>query len=209
MNILAQSGAVRRRVAVACGVLASFFVCGSAAAQFGPIIELPPGLPTLMPAVPYPPTVAPTAAGIYYAPPAWIQTLAPNVRFVILSNFNRDAVLDRETGLVWLRRNGDEFAARFANCGAYPETGQTGWRLPSASELQSLIDASLPISAQPRLPVGHPFLLTGRFYWASDIKTLDPFGSFRTFVDLTSGFTANSSLENSNVTEVALCVRGR
>src|SRR5215510_6157009 len=115
MNILAQSGAVRRGVAVACGVLASLFFCGSAAAQFGPSIPLD-NLPTLMPAPPagYPATVASTAAGPYYVPPVWGQTLAPNVRFVILSNFNGDAVLDRTTGLVWARQNTDESTAQIA-----------------------------------------------------------------------------------------------
>src|SRR5262245_42329601 len=92
--------------ALVCGVLASLAICADAAAQFGPIIELPE-LPEVMPAPTggYPPTVAPTAAGTYLAPPAWSQTLAPNVRFVILSNFNKDAVLDRETGLIWSRQS--------------------------------------------------------------------------------------------------------
>jgi hypothetical protein len=100
MNILAQSAAARRCVAVTCGVLASWLVCGSAAAQFGPSIPIPTDLPTAMPAPPagYPPTVAPTAAGPYYVPSAWSHTLASNARFVILSNFNNDAVLDRATG---------------------------------------------------------------------------------------------------------------
>ena len=58
-----RSRAARHRAAVACGALVSLLVCGSAAGQFGPSIEVPPG-PTVMPAVPlggYPPTVAPTA----------------------------------------------------------------------------------------------------------------------------------------------------
>ena len=48
------------------------------------------------------------SAGPYYATPSWDQTfpcaaLANCPRFVVLSNFNNDAVLDRETGLVWER----------------------------------------------------------------------------------------------------------
>src|SRR5262245_29587447 len=49
-----------------------------------------------------------TAVGPYYATPAWDQTLACTAlascpRFVVLSNFGGQAVLDRETGLVWER----------------------------------------------------------------------------------------------------------
>ena len=42
-------------------------------------------------------------AGPYYATPSWDQTLPSNTRFIVLSNMNSAAVLDRETGLVWER----------------------------------------------------------------------------------------------------------
>src|SRR5437660_12527200 len=38
------------------------------------------------------------AVGPYYAAPSWDQTLAASTRFIVLSNMNGDAVLDRETG---------------------------------------------------------------------------------------------------------------
>ena len=43
------------------------------------------------------------SAGPYYATPSWDQTPS-STRFVVLSNWNNEAVLDRETGLVWEKR---------------------------------------------------------------------------------------------------------
>ena len=36
--------------------------------------------------------------GTHYATPSWDQTLPASTRFIVLSNFNGKAVLDRETG---------------------------------------------------------------------------------------------------------------
>ena len=52
------------------------------------------------------PAQAVTSAGPYYAEPSWDQKLqcdtqATCPRFIVLSNWNSEAVLDRETGLVW------------------------------------------------------------------------------------------------------------
>jgi hypothetical protein len=38
--------------------------------------------------------------GPYYPTPSWDQKLPAATRFVVLTNWNREAVLDRETGLV-------------------------------------------------------------------------------------------------------------
>jgi hypothetical protein len=46
--------------------------------------------------------------------------------------------------------------------------GQKGWRLPSAVELASLIDPSVPPLTVPMLPPGHPFLNIQRsLYWSA------------------------------------------
>lgn len=42
-----------------------------------------------------------TLPGTYYPIPSWDQKLPTSTRFIVLSNWDRAAVLDRETGLVW------------------------------------------------------------------------------------------------------------
>src|SRR4051794_27074001 len=42
--------------------------------------------------------------GPYYANPSWDQQLPAAQRFIVLQNWNNEAVLDRETGLVWERQ---------------------------------------------------------------------------------------------------------
>ena len=44
-----------------------------------------------------------THNGPYYANPSWDQQIPAGQRFIVLSNWNNAAVLDRETGLVWER----------------------------------------------------------------------------------------------------------
>ena len=47
------------------------------------------------------PAMAYTSYGYHYASPSWDQTLSSYWRFVVLTNMNSEAVLDKETGLVW------------------------------------------------------------------------------------------------------------
>src|SRR4249920_2249418 len=75
-----------------------------------------------------------TGVGPYYATPSWDQTLPAATRFIVLSNMNSEAVLDRETGLVWSRSpsenlNFDWFtSSRF--CATLRLGNRAGWRLP-------------------------------------------------------------------------------
>jgi uncharacterized protein DUF1566 len=99
-----------------------------------------------------------TANGPYYAWPAWDQTLPSNVRFIVLSNMNNAAVLDRETGLVWERSPataGLSWSSAVATCVTRRTGNRFGWRLPTVNELASLFD---PLATNvPFLPSGHPF----------------------------------------------------
>jgi hypothetical protein len=187
---------------------------------------MPPQMPAAMPAPPagYPSTIAPTAAGSYLAPQAWNQTLASNLRFVILSNFDGDAVLDRETGVVWSRKTVavTPFAGGIESaCWGLVIGKRIGWRLPTVRELQSLVDLSVTlVPGQTLLPVGHPFLVSptnsagGSFeYWANDIRRTgeDEISDVRRYVRLTSGTGGEAYIFDADTTRPSrgiLCVRG-
>lgn len=78
------------------------------------------------------------AAGPYYATPSWDQKLPSAARFIVLTNWGSEAVLDRETGLVW------EASPKLAQlnhqqastaCMEKIVGGRAGWRLPTIQEL--------------------------------------------------------------------------
>jgi Protein of unknown function (DUF1566) len=97
--------------------------------------------------------------GPYYATPSWDQTLPANTRFIVLSNMNSEAVLDRETGLVWEKSPATTrfnlWDSAVDHCYGRATGGRKGWRLPTLTELQSLVD---PTQSNPALPAGHPFI---------------------------------------------------
>jgi Protein of unknown function (DUF1566) len=113
-----------------------------------------------------------TANGPYYATPSWDQTLPSSTRFIVLSNMNSEAVLDRETGLVWQRTplggDNDRRDDAVTNCALAPTGGRQGWRLPRVDELMSLADPSNSKLGEPHLPAGHPFNAGSDVYWAAD-----------------------------------------
>ncbi len=105
-----------------------------------------------------------TAVGPYYAMPSWDQTLPSATRFIVLSNFASNAVLDRETGLVWEKAPGTANPMSWIGASRYCATlslgGRRGWRLPTLQELSSLL---APTQTSPMLPSGHPFILSAAF----------------------------------------------
>jgi hypothetical protein len=117
-------------------------------------------------AVPRPAEAQTVAVGSYYATPAWDQTLPAASRFIVLSNFKNEAVLDRETGLVWEKgpiRLGMLYADALATCANAVTGGRAGWRLPSFHELSSLGDPA----TDSGLPSGHPFVANNSWYWSA------------------------------------------
>lgn len=70
------------------------------------------------------------------------------------------AVLDRETGLVWMRNTtaagSGNFGYALGRCATLTVGGRRGWHLPSQAEFQSVFDGNLVYPAI-NLPAGHPF----------------------------------------------------
>ncbi len=93
-------------------------------------------------------------------------------RFKILKDFNNAAVLDKETQLVWERRPNHDFLKwedAVIHCQNAAVGGRMGWRLPSMTELSSILDLSVAndfnkISFAPN----HPFILTNLGFWSTD-----------------------------------------
>jgi len=153
-----------------------------------------------------------TAAGPYYAVPSWDQTIACTTaascpRFVVLSNMNSDAVLDRETGLVWEKNpsSADILAPQVGTTCAQRTTGdRKGWRPPTLPELQSLLE---PSKGNPALPDGHPFTniqLGFAAYW-----TTTPDQSTPGFVFGVGFADGTASSLNASIGDARLwCVRG-
>jgi len=80
-------------------------------------------------------------------------------RFLILPAFSNQAVLDKETGLVWeLSPQASTVTWNEARttCVKRAIGGQKGWRLPAPSEMRSLVGPAVDASG-PNLPPGHPF----------------------------------------------------
>jgi hypothetical protein len=157
-----------------------------------------------------------TANGPYYATPSWDQKLqcdtpAACPRFIVLLNWSREAVLDRETGLVWEQSpltTTHTWSAARSQCTSRTVGGRKGWRLPSVHELASLVDPN-NTGGNPDLPPGHPFtnvqssvfLSTG--YWSASTTADDPSSAWNV------GFNIGNVNPVGKVSALlAWCVRG-
>jgi len=91
-------------------------------------------------------------------------------RFKVLAEFGGQAVLDKETQLVWEQSPAtivSSWATARLQCTSRTTGGRKGWRLPSVHELASLIDPSVA-SPGPTLPSGHPFTnIQSHGYWSA------------------------------------------
>jgi len=152
----------------------------------------------------------PTMKTLDELPPQWhrklsaADTLDPCASSRYRCVLGSAGVLDRETGLVWMKgppQTASNFATAEAACQAYLAGTIGGWRLPTAEELRTLIDDDTS-----GLPAGHPFTaLTGAtdVYWsASHILN---FATVLT-VNISDGGSASTSTTSSS--RLPWCVRG-
>lgn len=149
------------------------------------------------------------ANGPYYATPSWDQTIPVSSRYVVLNNFDNEAVLDRETGLVWQRTRSPayhQWVPAYRLCMNLKLGNRRGWRLPTAAEMFSLFDATT--IAAPGLPPGHPFIgvnPTAEGFWTS---TLDrTVGQYHEVAYLTGVYEPHADLKFGDKDSHVLYVR--
>ena len=135
----------------------------------------------------------------------WDKKLPSASRFTILSAFGDAAVRDDETGLVWektLETTEVSWTDARAACADKDVGGRKGWRLPSISELASLVDPSMRTGNT--LPLGHPFTnVQMDVYWSATTVAGDPKSAWIVFFD-----TGKVTYSFKTITFHAWCVRG-
>lgn len=140
-------------------------------------------------------------------------------RFVVLPAFDNQAVLDKETQLVWQRyvSNVADFHWNvWRACARAKIGGRMGWRLPTLAELTSLVDPA--VTSGVKLSSGHPFLMITGYpipaslsFWSSTFDRTSPqdptsMATYRYYsLDIDTGDieVAHSVSENNFI-----CVRG-
>ena len=107
---------------------------------------------------------------------AWNRKLLAGPRFLVQTDWNSEAVLDKETGLVWERSpqlTVETWSSARVTCANQTLGNRKGWRLPSIPELTSLIDPS--VAPGPTLPPGHPFTnVQSALYWSASTFAGNP-----------------------------------
>ena len=148
-------------------------------------------------------------AGDFYVIPvkgqvtSWDKIIPGATRFKLV--LNDQAVLDKETGLVWEQSPNTTFVDWYEAC-SYCYTrqvgGRKGWRLPTIEELASLVDTT---QSMPALPAGHPFTIKSSSYfnWTS---TTDASNSSRAWYMFDDDGSVGTDVKNAD--NNAWCVRG-
>jgi hypothetical protein len=152
------------------------------------------------------PATAMNGYGWGYPPlPSWSQTLPAYTRFVVLLNMNSEAVLDRETGLVWERSPSTDtfnFIGAQYRCNDLSKGNRMGWRAPTLQELTSLVD----LSQSSHLPIGHPFSnVQLDAYWSATTEEGNPTNAW--FVNFQVALNTTGKTGKGLITYV-WCVRG-
>lgn len=157
-------------------------------------------------------SAAPVLAG---GPPNWAKTKDGAKRWKILKNFNNEAALDGETGLIWevtpLASNVTFRQASYI-CLNRVVGGRHGFRLPTAAEFSSIVDTT-----QANLTVaGTPFVLACETaYWTSTIQEPLPTETNLFAQAFSTGLAGEGCLFGSDIlpelvtaSRRVICVRG-
>jgi len=156
-------------------------------------------------AVAAPPSNPTPITNVFELTQNWDKKLPSASRFTILSAFGDAAVRDDETGLVWektLETTEMSWTDARAACANKDVGGRKGWRLPSISELASLVDPS--IRTGHTLPLGHPFTnVQMDVYWSATTVAGAPNSAWLVFFD-----TGKVSTGFKTITFHVWCVRG-
>jgi len=132
----------------------------------------------------------------------WDKKIPDASRFKLV--LDGEAVLDRETGLVWERSPGTEVMSWYtASYLCYQKRlGQRmGWRLPTVEELTSLLDLS---NSSPALNPSHPFInVQSGFYWS-----LTTSASVSSNAWIVSVYYGSIDVHDKNNSRYQWCVRG-
>ena len=136
--------------------------------------------------------------------PPWGRILDPAVRFQVVI-FDQ-AVLDRETGLVWQRdtyiTHTRQWLAACSYCYQLSLNPCKGWRLPTVEELGTLVD---PGQTNPALPPGHPFThVQSKYYWSISTNAADLNNAW--IVNFANGNVLDTQPKTAG--HYVLCVRG-
>lgn len=142
------------------------------------------------------------AAGNYTM--RWDTRNASAARFTVLTDFGGAAVRDNNTGLVWEQSPTTMATWTDARllCIDKAVGGTRGWRLPSVSELASLIDPSLPAPFVPAVFTGIELMAP---YWSATANADSTSATSKLSVNLQDGKVGVSSKSSANF---FWCVRG-
>jgi Protein of unknown function (DUF1566) len=137
----------------------------------------------------------------YYAEPARDQAKGAG-RFLVLTNWNKEAVLDKVTGLVW-EKTPSVTATSWSNahdtCANKVVGGRKGWRLPSVVEMIRLVDLD---NSDPALPMDSPFIIFSVGYWSASAHAELPTDAW--LVDFFNGLVLRPDTTSSGL---IWCVR--
>lgn len=137
--------------------------------------------------------------------PPWSQLLAATDRFELV--MNNEAVLDKETGLVWQRNTEDttySWLDACDHCYKLVLGNRLGWRLPTVEELATLLDPTKG-EFEIHLPTGHPFTnVKSNRYWSI---TTDPNNTSNAY-NIHFGLAVVFGFAKTNDYYYVLCVRG-